>query len=42
MQPISVLKQTEKDRWTILIVDDHPLVRDAIKNYLEKQSDFKW
>jgi DNA-binding NarL/FixJ family response regulator len=41
MQASSALKQTEKDRWTILIVDDHPLVRDAIKSHLEKQSDFK-
>jgi DNA-binding NarL/FixJ family response regulator len=41
MQASSALKQTEKERLTILIVDDHPLVRDAIKSHLEKQADFK-
>jgi DNA-binding NarL/FixJ family response regulator len=41
MQVSSTIKQTEKERLTILIVDDHPLVRDAIKSHLEKQSDFK-
>jgi NarL family two-component system response regulator LiaR len=34
-------KLVEKDRLTILIVDDHPLVRDAIKSHLEKQADFR-
>jgi NarL family two-component system response regulator LiaR len=41
MQVSSTIKLTEKDRLAILIVDDHPLVRDAIKSHLEKQSDFK-
>jgi DNA-binding NarL/FixJ family response regulator len=41
MQPISTLKPVEKGKLTILIVDDHPLVRDAIKSHLEKQPDFK-
>jgi NarL family two-component system response regulator LiaR len=41
MQPISTPKSTEKDRLTILVVDDHPLMRDAIKSHLEKYPDFQ-
>jgi DNA-binding NarL/FixJ family response regulator len=41
VQLTSTYKQTENDRLSILVVDDHPLVRDAIKGHLEKQPDFK-
>ena len=41
MQAIPAAKSTYKDRLTILVVDDHPLMRDAIKSHLEKQSNFK-
>jgi NarL family two-component system response regulator LiaR len=41
MQAIPTSKSTEKDRLSILVVDDHPLMRDAIKSHLEKQSDFQ-
>jgi NarL family two-component system response regulator LiaR len=41
MQATFTPKSTEKNRLTILVVDDHPLMRDAIKSHLEKQTDFK-
>jgi DNA-binding NarL/FixJ family response regulator len=41
MQPTTSPEIIEKDKYTILIVDDHPLVRDAIKSHLEKQTDFE-
>ena len=33
------MNQLKKNKINILVVDDHPLVRDAIANHLQKQSD---
>lgn len=30
-----------QDKITIMLVDDHPLIRQALRNILEKQADFK-
>ncbi len=37
----AALKQNEANQYGIVLVDDHPLMRQALRNLLEKQSDFE-
>lgn len=36
-----ILAETDAGKITILLADDHPLIRQALKSVLEKQSDFE-